>query len=73
MKLSENAKRMGIFFVYDKDGIIDEYIVYLLNSLKNFMDRLIVVSNGLLTSGSKEKLKRITDEILIRDNTGFDG
>lgn len=73
MKFDERATRVGIFFVYDGDGIIDNYIVYLLNSLKGFMDRLIVVSNGLLTAESKNKLKKITDEILIRDNTGFDG
>ncbi|GIP08707.1 MAG: rhamnan synthesis F family protein [Paenibacillus macerans] len=67
-----NINRLGIFFFYDKDGIVDEYILYLLNDMKNNVNDLLVVCNGKLTPEGRSKLKSVTNDIYVRENTGFD-
>ena len=66
-------KRLGIFLCYDKDGIIDDYITYLLDDIVKNLDELCIVSNGDLTDESIEKLdKYTTSDIIFRSNEGFD-
>lgn len=74
MKFAENQKilRLAIFFFFDKDGIIDDYIPYMLNDLNKNISELLVVCNGYLSDEGKEKLKKITSNIIERENKGFD-
>lgn len=65
-------KRLAIFSFYDKDGIVDEYIDYLLNDLQPCISRLVIAVNGKISDLGVRKLKRYTDEIIIRENKGFD-
>lgn len=65
-------KRVGIFLFYDKQGIVDEYIIGLLKDLKKYIQYMIFVVNGNITTDSKEKLKNHIDDILVRKNIGFD-
>lgn len=65
-------KTLAIMAVYDPDGIVDDYIVYYLLSLKKVADRIIVVANGDLTGEGEDKLGGIADKIWIRENRGFD-
>lgn len=66
-------KRIGIFLFYDSKGIIDEYKIFLLNSLKTVLSHLIIVVNGMICGDGLAVLKRFTNDIMIRDNVGFDG
>ena len=43
---SANAKRLGIYFFYDKNGIVDRYIPYFLEDFKKNLTDLLIVSNG---------------------------
>jgi rhamnosyltransferase len=45
-----HVKRLGIYFFYDKDGIVDDYNLFLLNDLKENIDKLLIVYNSLLTN-----------------------
>lgn len=65
-------KRLGIILCYDKDGIIDDYIPYLLNDLKENLDRLVVVCNGILSPAGRKRLLKITKDVAVRENEGFD-
>ncbi len=66
-------KRLGIFCCYDANGIIDDYIYYLLNDINKNLDDLFIVSNGFLNKESIYKLNKYTDnDIIFRDNVGFD-
>lgn len=58
--------------VYDRDGIIDDYLIFFLMSLKIVSDRLVVAVNGLLTEEGEQKLRGVADEIYRRPNMGFD-
>ncbi len=65
-------KRLGIYFFYDKDGIVDDYVPYFLQSFKPFCEEVCVVVNGLLTDDSKKVLEENCNKLLIRENIGFD-
>ncbi|TPJ28389.1 rhamnan synthesis F family protein [Mesorhizobium sp. B2-7-2] len=65
-------RRLAIAFFYDKDGIIDDYMVTLLGGLRTNVSTIVFVSNGPITTESRSKIVDLVDEILIRDNVGFD-
>ena len=64
-------KRLGIFYCFDEDGIIDEYITYLLNDISQNLDELCIVYTGDLTDESIEKLKIYANDI-IQSNKRYD-
>ena len=52
----EKAKRLAIYATFDKDGVVDDYILYCLNELHKVADDLAVVSNHELPCSEKNKL-----------------
>ena len=46
MILNNSAKRACIYFIYDKDGIIDDYILYQLRDLRENVSFIHCVING---------------------------
>ncbi|MGN0973048.1 MAG: rhamnan synthesis F family protein [Aristaeellaceae bacterium] len=67
-----NVKRLGIFTFYEKDGVVDGYVLYFLEHLVKLTERLVIVVNGKLSTDGRKALQKITGEIVLRDNTGFD-
>lgn len=65
-------KKLGIYAFYDKDGIVDRYVLYFLNSIREYLDELIIVVNGKLDFKGELELKKYVDKIIIRENTGYD-
>lgn len=72
MRLDKNASRLLIFFFYDKKGIVDDYIPYMLSDMAKNVSDIYVVCNGLLSDAGRNKFQKFTDEILVRENVGFD-
>lgn len=68
----ERGKRVLIYVVYDRRGDVEAYIPYALEKLRGFCDHVLVVVNGLLSEGGREVLEPVSDEILVRENHGFD-
>lgn len=66
------CSRLGIYTIFDKNGIVDEYILYFLKALSKWTSRLIVVCNGSINEEGNEELKRLGCEVLCRENSGFD-
>ncbi len=67
-----NFSRIGIYFFYDKDGIVDDYISYLLNDLKKNLSYLLVICNGKLTCEGRNIFNQYADEVIVRENIGLD-
>lgn len=65
--------RIGIFCFYDKDGIVDGYIEFLLDELCRCLSSLVIVINGKVDAKGKLTLEKYADKIYIRENRGFDG
>lgn len=68
----KRCSRLGIAVCFDKDGIIDDYIPYLLNDIKENLDRLVIVVNGMLTPGGRDRLHEISKDVVVRENSGYD-
>lgn len=72
MILTDAAKRLCIYFIYDRDGIIDDYIIYQLEDMKKNVSFLHCVINGILAEEGKKRLEAIADEVFERENKGND-
>ena len=68
----DNGKRLCIYFFYDKDGIADRYVDAYLEGLQEVCDEFLIVSNGDITEDSRGTFRKYTEDILIRENKGFD-
>lgn len=64
-------KRIAIYVIFDKDGILDGYRAYFLRELKKVTDEIIAVVNGTLTADSRNELEDLVDEIFVRENKGL--
>ncbi len=71
-KKSDMKKRICIFVFYDKDGIVDDYVRYLLSELKKVISELVILVNGNIRKEEKSKLKDFSPEVYYRDNSGLD-
>ena len=65
-------RRIAIYFFYDRDGIVDEYNIFMLNDIRKNVDYLMVVVNGAINSDGEEKFNSVSNEVFIRENVGFD-
>lgn len=65
-------KRVILYLFYDKNGIVDDYVIYKLSQLRKFSENIIVISNSQLTSESKLNLESVSDTLIVRENVGFD-
>ena len=72
MILGDNPKRCVIYFIYDKDGIIDDYVIDQLKDLRNNAQHIHCVINGKLCHDGKVALEKVADDIYVRENKGVD-
>ncbi|WP_431795786.1 rhamnan synthesis F family protein [Microbacterium enclense] len=68
----EGGRRLVVYVVYDRRGGVDEYVVHALAGLREHAARILVVVNGKLTPEGRARLEPVSDEVLVRDNVGFD-
>ncbi|MBE6494762.1 MAG: hypothetical protein E7Z84_09205 [Methanosphaera stadtmanae] len=64
--------RLGLFLCFDSDGIIDEYVTYLLDDIIQNLSDLCIIVNGDLSPESREILEQYSTDIMTRPNIGFD-
>ena len=65
-------RRCAVYLFYDRDGIVDEYNIFLLKEIKKHVENILVVCNGFLNECGKKKFETVANEVLIRDNIGMD-
>lgn len=65
-------KRLGIFFFYEKNGDVDDFITYYLADLAKNLTNLVVVCNGKLSAQGRAAFSQFTDNIIVRENKGLD-
>lgn len=68
----EEIKRLVIYFFYDKDGVVDRYVPYMLEDILKNCSELFVVVNGKLTPEGRKIFTSLTPNLLVRENKGFD-
>jgi rhamnosyltransferase len=70
--LPTTPRRLVVYSVFDKDGQVDDFVLYSLAALREHASRILVVVNGTLTAESLRMLESAADEVLLRANEGFD-
>ena len=65
-------KRAAVFAHYDKDRIIDDYVIYYLKALKEIFDTIVFVSCQELDEGEKSKLDGIADYVIAENHNEYD-
>ena len=68
----KKIKRLGICVFYDKDGIVDKYVLFFLQELMLYLDELCIIINGKIIDKELCKLEEYTNKIIIRENKGLD-
>ena len=64
--------RLAVYCFYDKDGIVDDYVLYFLRELRKTVSRICCVVNGKLTDNGRKALAECSDEVIERANEGLD-
>ena len=64
--------RVCIFAHYDKDNIIDDYVIYYLNALKKDFNKIIFVSDSDLPEKETEKLSSLCDYVQAYHHGEYD-
>lgn len=64
-------KRIAMYVIYDKDGILDGYRKYYLKELRKVTDKIVAVVSGTLTPESRDELEKLVEDVLVRENVGL--
>ena len=64
--------RLGIFAFFDPEGVVDQYVIQLLQSMRPNFERLIVVSNSIIAEAERTVLEQNADAVFVRENHGLD-
>ena len=74
MKLDQkkDIKRLAIYFFYDDDGVVDRYVLHMLDAVKRNCSDLFIVCNGKLNQEGRKLFLQYTPDLLVRENEGYD-
>lgn len=64
-------KRLAVFLTYDKKGMVDNYIYYLLDAARAICEDFVIVSNNTLQAKHLKNIKEY-GEVYQRENIGYD-
>ena len=65
-------KRILFFAHYNKYNDLADYVIYLLDNIKQIYSRIVFISNSKLIDQQKIKLMGLYDTLIVRENKGFD-
>ena len=65
-------KRLCIYVIYDSENIIDDYIGYMLQEIRNVGTFVVVVCNFTYILKGMPNLEKYADRIIFRENIGYD-
>jgi len=65
-------RRIVFYLFFDPQGVVDDYVTYKLQALREHAAHIFVVSNSTLTPEGRDKLESVADTVWERKNVGFD-
>jgi Rhamnan synthesis protein F len=66
------ADDVCLFAHFDHDGRIDDHVVRYLESLQTTGFRIVFVTASRINSSDRQRLARICDDVILRENRGLD-
>lgn len=70
MECTPQSSRALVYAHWDRDGIVDPYVIHALQEYRGVVDRIVFVSTHC--SSLSPALTSLADEVIVRDNEGFD-
>lgn len=70
--MSSAMKRSTIYAHYDEHAEVKRYVLHTLRALREVSDRIVFVSTSPLNEAEQAKVAPLVDEIVLRDNVGYD-
>lgn len=71
-KIDTNKNRIAVFAHWDKDCLIEDYVIYYLKSLKNIAQKIIFVSDCDVKKEELKKLNGIADVAIAKRHGEYD-
>lgn len=68
---AKEVNRLIVYF-WDADGIVDNYVIHALTSLHDYASKIVVVVNGHVNEDGLNKLRSVSNTLILRDNYGLD-
>ena len=68
---SSYSNRLSIFVVHDSEGVVDDYVFFMLQEIKLYVKCLLVVCDGNIQSKYIARLNEVADETYIRDSSDY--
>lgn len=65
-------KRLAVFFHFDSKGVVGEFVFDYLKALRTCVDSIVFVNNGEIEEASRSKVANTVDNLIVRQNYGFD-
>ncbi len=65
-------KRIALFAHYDRDGIIDEYVIHYLRGLTRVAERILFISDCKLRAGEAAKLEGLAELVFAEPHGEYD-
>jgi lipopolysaccharide biosynthesis protein len=66
------VNRLCLFAHYDRDNLVDDYVLYYLEGLKQVSTRLVFITTANLSANEINKVKDLADKVILRENIGYD-
>lgn len=64
-------RRLGVFVFYDPQGVVDDYVVFLLASMRKVCTEIVTVCNGFLTEEGHDRLSQWSETIFVEKTPGW--
>ena len=65
-------KRILLFVHFNKNGRLNKRALYTLEQTKHLYDKIVTISNSPLNKADRNTLERLSDDVIIRENKGYD-
>ena len=73
MILDGRVRRLGIYFFFDEQGVVDDYVVKFIGEISKSLTRLVVVVNGEVNEEGRSAFEALgASPLIVRRNEGFD-
>lgn len=67
----KKLRRLGVFVFYDPQGVVDDYVVFLLASMRKVCTEIVTVCNGFLTEEGHDRLSQWSETIFVEKTPGW--
>lgn len=69
---AQDGRRLVVYVVYDRRGELDPFVEHALRGLREHSSHILAVVNGSLSDEARTRLAAVSDDILVRSNSGYD-